>query len=78
LSQAKEFWTISAKGDRVAACSGGDCGMPLFAKNEMYAEFLALKPGSLDHSSPFRPMRILDQISPTVALSRRGDPVLRA
>ena len=35
---AKEHWTLSAKGNRIARC-----GTPLFAKNERHPEFLLIK-----------------------------------
>jgi hypothetical protein len=53
--EAKEYWTISAKGRRVARLFCEKCGSPLFAKNEKHLQYLAVKVGSLDDPSRFRP-----------------------
>ncbi len=53
--EPKEYWTISAKGRRVARLFCGECGVPLFGKNERLAQYLAVKVGSLDDPSGFRP-----------------------
>ena len=52
--RAKEYWTTSAKGNRVARMFCQTCGTPLLAKNEKHPEFLAIKVGSLDDPSQFR------------------------
>jgi hypothetical protein len=53
--RAKEYWTISARGGRVARLFCANCGTPLFAKTESHPEFLAVKAGSLDEPWQFRP-----------------------
>ena len=53
--QAKEYWNTSAKGRRVARLFCEHCGVPLFAKNEKHPQYLAVKVGSLDDPSGFRP-----------------------
>jgi hypothetical protein len=50
----KQYWMISAPGNRVARLFCENCGTPLFAKNEKHPEFLAIKVGTLDDPSPFR------------------------
>jgi Glutathione-dependent formaldehyde-activating enzyme len=52
---AKEHWTLSEKGSRIARLFCGQCGTPLFAKNESHPEFLPVKVGSLDDPRSFRP-----------------------
>jgi hypothetical protein len=52
---AKEHWTLSAKGNRIARLFCEACGTPLFARNEKHPEFLPVKVGSLDDPSGFRP-----------------------
>jgi hypothetical protein len=52
---AKEHWTLSAKGNRIARLFCEECGTPLFAKNEQHPQFLTVKVGSLDDPSGFRP-----------------------
>jgi hypothetical protein len=52
--QVKEYWTLSAKGNRVARIFCEVCGTPLFAKNEKHPEFLPVKVGGLDDPSQFR------------------------
>jgi hypothetical protein len=49
--QVKEYWTLSAKGNRVARIFCEVCGTPLFAKNEKHPEFLPVKVGGLDDPS---------------------------
>ena len=52
---ATEYWNTSAKGRRVARLFCEHCGVPLFAKNEKHPQYLAVKVGSLDDPSGFRP-----------------------
>ncbi len=52
--QAREYWTASAKGRRVARLFCCQCGAPLFAKNEKHPQYMAIKVGSLDDPSGFR------------------------
>jgi hypothetical protein len=52
--EPKEYWTISAKGRRVARLFCAECGVPLFDKNEKLPQYLAVKVGSLDDPSVFR------------------------
>jgi hypothetical protein len=51
----KEYWTVSAKGRRVARLFCAECGVPLLDKNEKLSQYLAVKVGSLDDPSGFRP-----------------------
>jgi hypothetical protein len=53
--EAEEYWSLSARGNRVARLFCGRCGTPLFGKNEKHLQYLAVKPGSLDDPSGFRP-----------------------
>jgi hypothetical protein len=53
--EPKEFWTVSAKGRRVARIFCEKCGTPLFARNERLPQYLAVKVGSLDDPSVFEP-----------------------
>ncbi len=53
--QPKEYWNTSAKGRRVARLFCPECGVPLFGKNEKHPQYLAVKVGSLDDPSGFRP-----------------------
>jgi hypothetical protein len=53
--KANEYWTVSAKGRRVARLFCQRCGTPLFARNEKHPQYLAVKVGSLDDPSVFRP-----------------------
>jgi Glutathione-dependent formaldehyde-activating enzyme len=52
---AKEHWTTSEKGNRIARLFCEQCGTPLFAKNETHPELLPVKVGSLDDPDFFRP-----------------------
>ncbi|SRR6266536_213100 len=40
---AEAYWTLSAKGNRIARLFCKQCGTPLFAKNENHPEFLPVK-----------------------------------
>jgi hypothetical protein len=53
--EPKEYWTVSAKGRRVARIFCEKCGTPLFARNEKLPQYLAVKVGSLDDPSVFEP-----------------------
>jgi hypothetical protein len=53
--EAKEYWTVLAKGRRVARLFCEKCGTPLFARNEKNPQYLAVKTGSLDDPSTFEP-----------------------
>jgi hypothetical protein len=53
--QPKEYWSTSAKGRRVARLFCAECGVPLFSKSEKHPQYLAVKVGSLDDPSGFRP-----------------------
>ena len=52
---AKEYWTLSEKGNRIARLFCEQCGTPIFAKSEMHPELLPIKIGSLDDPSRFKP-----------------------
>jgi hypothetical protein len=49
------YWSISDKGNRVARYFCADCGTPLFGQSTAHLEFIAIKVGSLDDPSWFRP-----------------------
>lgn len=53
--ESTEYWTVSAKGRRVARVFCEKCGTPLFARNERLPQYLAVKVGSLDDPSIFEP-----------------------
>lgn len=53
--EAAEYWTVSAKGRRVARLFCAKCGTPLFARNKKHPQYMAVKVGSLDDPSVFRP-----------------------
>jgi hypothetical protein len=53
--EATEYWSTSAKGRRVARLFCAECGTPLFGKNGKLPQYLAVKVGSLDDPSGFRP-----------------------
>ena len=53
--EPKEYWTVSAKGRRVARIFCDKCSTPLFARNEKLPEYLAVKVGSLDDPTVFEP-----------------------
>jgi hypothetical protein len=50
---AKEHWTLSEKGNRIARLFCEHCGTPLFSRNEKWPEWLSIKVGSLDDPSTF-------------------------
>jgi hypothetical protein len=53
--EPKEYWTVSAKGRRVARIFCGKCGTPLFARAEKLPQYLTVKVGSLDDPTVFEP-----------------------
>jgi hypothetical protein len=76
---AKEHWTLSEKGNRIARLFCDQCGTPLFAKNETHPEFLPVKVGSLDDPKIFQAAsQHLDQVCSALALSRRCYSSVRA
>jgi hypothetical protein len=51
----REYWSVSDQGNRVARYFCAECGTPLFAQSAANQEMIAIKPGSLDDPSWFRP-----------------------
>jgi hypothetical protein len=51
----RAWWSDSARGNRVARYFCDECGTPLFAESAANPAFIAIKAGSLDDPSLFRP-----------------------
>jgi hypothetical protein len=51
----KTFWSLSDTGNRVARLFCENCGTPLFAHSPARPDIMAIKVGSLDDPSWFRP-----------------------